>query len=448
MSLLYGIPPRTIPRIALGNLRVALRAAWRIPAWGGRGRIVPKATPQEDARGRRRPLPLVLYSQVAWDDVWQRPQEMAAGLARRGRPVLFLGPVQVHDRAGRYVRAWREIREEARFPGLCIAAPLIFSGEYRWPWARALNRLVLRAEARRIIALWLNKIGRADLSNLSDRSDRSSGSGALGSDFIFLTNSPFCDDLAESLGPRAVIYDVIDDFPAFGWAPRDGRRCEEHLLRLASRVWTGTGARERAMTPRHSDVRFIPCGVDFERFAAGAAAPEPPELSALPRPILGYMGTVSDRLDRDLIAALAQKFPDASLVFVGPVHGSFGPPLEAPNLHFMGLRPPEALAAWVARFDVALMPFAQTPAARAINPVKTLEYLAAGCPVVSTPIPDVERFFSDVVEIAPAIESFVGAVERLVHAPDDARRRAGIERARRRSWGAMIEEMEAEIDKL
>src|SRR5690606_9093055 len=85
------------------------------------------------------PRPVLLYSQVAWDDVWQRPQEMARGLARLGRPVLFLSPVQVHQAAGPMRGRWRPVRMEEG-GRLMILAPLILTGEYRSPAVRALNR--------------------------------------------------------------------------------------------------------------------------------------------------------------------------------------------------------------------------------------------------------------------------------------------------------------------
>lgn len=419
----------SILRIFFDTLLLALRAAWVIPR-GWLAVRTARASAENSAENFSDPIPVFLYSQVAWADVWQRPQEMAVGLARH-RPVLFFGPVQTHHRVWRLKGRWRRV-EPGPGPGsgrLWVASPLIFPGEYRWEWARAINRVLLGAEARLALA----------------RLDPRAACGR----FFFLTNSPFCDTLMDKLHPRAVVYDIIDDFVKFAWAPADGPRRESAILRRADLIFTGTQTLRETKTAGYAEAHFIACGVDFERFSGGNAQPEPPDLAALPRPILGYFGTLSDRLDRDLLEALARRFPKASLVLIGPVLGSFGPPIEGRNIHYLGLKPPEALAAYAARFDVALMPFAQTEAARAINPVKTLEYLAAGCRVVSTPIPDVERFFSDVVEIHPAVEPFLNAVARLLaergSETDQEARRRGIERARSRSWGAMSDEMETHL---
>lgn len=369
---------------------------------------------------------MFLYSQVAWDDVWQRPQEMAVGLSRH-RPVVFFSPVQVHNSAGRLRDNWQPVRKGPGDGDLTIVCPRIFPGEYKSPVVRFLNRRIVSAEALQV-ALDLRR--------------------SHGPNLLFITNSPFCDYLATRLQPEALVYDIIDDFVAFPWAPPDALSREQNLIEWADLIFTGTDTLLNRKTTGHPNARFIACGVDFDRFAAGKDQPEPQELKDLPRPILGYMGTVSDRLDRALIEALARRFPEASIVFVGPVHGSFGTPLETPNLHFLGLRPPESLPAFAARFDVALMPFAQTEAARAINPVKTLEYLAAGRSVVSTPIPDVEQFFGDVVLTAEAVDPFLDAVQRLLDETDAQRAERtvlAITRARQRSWTAMVDEMEAKL---
>ncbi len=401
--------------------------------------------------------------------MWQRPQEMAVGLSRH-RPILFFSPVQVTDAVGRLAGKWEPLRHRDSDYPLTIACPRILPGEYKSALIRAINRRIIAAEARRLLQVLsrrpVDQPGStassqvksifhdetpAESTSVTTQTlsiSRSAPNPPARPGLLFLTNSPFCDYLPNILRPDRVVYDIIDDFAAFDWAPPDADRREQNLLRRADFVFTGTQTLYDKKVADHPRARFVACGVDFERFASGSREPEPPDLSSLPRPILGYMGTLSDRLDRDLLAALAGRFYKASLVLIGPVHGSFGPPLQGPNIHHLGLRSPETLPAYAARFDVALMPFAQTEAARAINPVKTLEYLAAGCPVVSTPIPDVERFFSDVVVVAPAVDPFLEAVERLLREDQVDRVRRGIDRARTRSWQAMADEMETILQQL
>lgn len=424
------------PRIAsLGRIladTVATASRWGIgaPASATADAAGPACAPGDPA------LPiLLLHSQVAWDDVWQRPQEMALGLARdHNWPVVFFSPVQSHDARNRYRGRWQPRRIHPEAPSLAIECPLMLSGEYKNSVIRNINGRGIAAEAA--AALRRHAAFRdADPRNL-----------------LFLANTPFHQDMIDALQPaRGVVYDLIDDFVAFGWAPPEGRAREAELLRRADLLFTGTGTLLDTKTKGHPDAHFIGCGVDYRRFAAGPDEPEPEELRSLPRPILGYIGTLSDRLDRALLEALALRFPEASLVLIGPVHGSFGPPLTGRNIHNLGLRPASALAAYSARFDVALMPFAQTEAARAIHPVKTLEYLAAGCPTLSTPIPDVERYYAGIVEVAPAVEPFLARVAGLLaETPEQraARRERGRAHAVHRTWAAMVSAMDTHLRRI
>lgn len=392
------------------SCRVALRFLWIVPACAlslDRPRIF-------RARGPRPPL-LLLHSQVAWWGVWQRPQEMALGLARRRR-VLFLSPIQVHERLGRYSHS-RCVERIERGKGVEVRSPLLFSGEYRWDWVFRLNRLLARAETR-----WML------------RGER---------DVVFLSNTPLGATLLDTFAFRQVVYDVMDDFAAFDWAPHGTDRLHERMLEAAQVVFTGTYTLLESVRTRGYEATFVPCGVDAEAFRAGGA--EPADLCGLPRPIIGYVGTLSERIDTRLLAALAARFPEASLALVGPVYRTLGEAPRAANIHYLGLKRHEELPAYMRRFAVALMPFRLTDAARAINPVKTLEYLAAGCVVVSTAIPDVVRFYSNVVLIADSSEDFIEKVAHALRDEHTKRIAAGVARAEASNWQSMVEAMEARL---
>src|SRR5262249_8820380 len=134
-------------------------------------------------------------------------------------------------------------------------------------------------------------------------------------------------------------------------------------------------------------------GVEPEHFAA-ALNPEtevPAEIAGLPRPILGYYGVIDERLDYALLREVAERRPGWSIVMVGPrsikVERSALPRL--PNLHYTGQQPYRRLPGFLKGLDVCLMPFAMNAATRSISPTKTLEYMAAHKPIISTPVPDV-----------------------------------------------------------
>ena len=359
--------------------------------------------------------PLVFYSQVAWDTVWQRPQEQALGLAEK-RPVLFVSPVQLHEWTERLSSTWEFCRTLCG-GRLVVLSPLIFSGEYR---VRAIRRLNARLLRRLLAPL--------------------RGRGAT-----FMTNTPFCWHLVPWLHPRRVVYDLIDDFCAFEWAPPEGRALERKLLRRADLVLAGTGALQRQYRRAFPGLEFLPSGVQFERLTA--PAPEPEDLAPLPRPRLLFVGTLNDKLDGALFRDLAEGFPAGSIALVGPRHETFRAPPLPPNVHHLGLKPHSALPGYYQHCDLGLMPFADSPAARAINPIKTLEYLACGLPVISTPIPDVVEYYKGVVSTAKPPD-WVEEARRLLeqnNGEEQARRR---EFARGRSWDKLVRRMEEMIEPL
>jgi glycosyltransferase involved in cell wall biosynthesis len=190
-------------------------------------------------------------------------------------------------------------------------------------------------------------------------------------------------------------------------------------------------------------VQCFPSGVEPERFAVDVA---PHPLTALRGgPICGYVGVIDERLDYGLIAALAEVFSDGHLLLVGPVV-KVDPRLlpQRANVHFPGRLAYNALPSILSGCDVALMPFALNRATASISPTKTLEYFAAGRPVVSTPIADVERSYGDIAYVAPAIEPFVEAVREALAVPP-GRLARGLAAAQAQTWDAIFARMWAEI---
>jgi UDP-galactopyranose mutase len=168
-------------------------------------------------------------------------------------------------------------------------------------------------------------------------------------------------------------------------------------------------------------VHAFPSSIDHEHFLrarTALAGPDGADLqAAIPHPRLGYFGVIDERMDLDLLAAVAEARPDWQLILLGPVVKIDPASLpRLPNLHFLGMKTYQELPAWLAGWDVALMPFALNESTRFISPTKTPEYLAGGRPVVSTPIRDVVRPYGEMelVEIAGDAETFISAVERLL----------------------------------
>jgi glycosyltransferase involved in cell wall biosynthesis len=144
----------------------------------------------------------------------------------------------------------------------------------------------------------------------------------------------------------------------------------------------------------------------------------PTELAGIPRPIAGFVGQLGDHLDWGLLRAVADTLPDVRFVLVGPASAAAVELPVRPNVYYLGPRSHQRLPAYLAHFDVALLPFADTPRVRYAHPTKVREYLAAGCPVVATPHPEIEELSPHVVTQASA-PAFAAAVRRCIDHPPD-----------------------------
>jgi UDP-galactopyranose mutase len=142
----------------------------------------------------------------------------------------------------------------------------------------------------------------------------------------------------------------------------------------------------------------------------------PPDQANIREPRIGFFGVIDERLDLELLGALARSKPEWSIVVIGPVVKIDPASLpRVPNLHYLGQKSYEELPAYLAGWQVAMMPFALNESTRFISPTKTLEYLAGGKRVVSTPIRDVVTPYGErgLVQVADS-GSFVAAVERAL----------------------------------
>ncbi len=360
---------------------------------------------------------IVAHSHLRWDFVWQRPQHVFSRLAAQ-HPVLFLEePV--------YETGAAHLRITAPEPNIVRAIPVLPEPCGADAQCEAVLPLLRRALATHPLL-----------------------AGRFHS-LIQWFYSPMCAPaMIGKLGEAAVVYDCMDELANFRFAPPDIAEREKFLLQHADVVFTGGLSLYESKSRHHANVHFFGCGVDVEHFgkARQAETPVPAAVAGLPRPILGYFGVIDERLDYELIAALAAAYDAGSIVMAGPLAKVDKTQLPGnPNIHWLGQQPYSALPALVKGFDVCLMPFALTEATRYINPTKTLEYMAAGKPIVSTPIADVVRNFGDIVHVAGSCDEFIEALMQVLAEPDPARLAAGLERAEAATWDATVAAMRAHM---
>jgi len=227
--------------------------------------------------------------------------------------------------------------------------------------------------------------------------------------------TPMARNFTRALDSSLIVYDCMDELSAFRGAPPGLRAAEAELLSVADLVFTGGPSLHQSKRNRHPSVHCFPSSIDFHHFAKARSWEfEPEDQSRIPHPRLGYCGVIDERMDLDLIAAVADGLSEAQLVMIGPVVKISEADLpQRPNIHWLGGRKYDDLPAYMSGWDVALLPFALNESTKFISPTKTPEYLAAGLPVVSTPITDVVRPYgeAELVSIAATPGETIEAIK-------------------------------------
>ncbi|HUD94969.1 NAD(P)-binding protein, partial [Sphingobium sp.] len=241
--------------------------------------------------------------------------------------------------------------------------------------------------------------------------------------FIRWYYTPMMLPFSEHVMADCIVYDCMDELANFKGAPPELLPLEQRLLSQADLVFTGGYSLYEAKKDRHDHVYPFPSSVDAAHFAQARTAPPGRRAERNgARSRLGFYGVVDERMDLDLLAALADARPGWDLEIIGPVVkiSEADLPCRA-NLHFLGGRSYDELPGCIAGWDVALMPFAINDATRFISPTKTPEYLAAGKPVVSTPIADVIRHYGAIqaVRIAERGDAFVRACDEALELAEE-----------------------------
>jgi UDP-galactopyranose mutase len=339
---------------------------------------------------------IIAFSHLRWNFVYQRPQHLLSRLAAK-HPVFFVEEPELDaDGPAHWERSNPHSKVVVLRPRTPVRSPGFTSDQLR-----ALEPLIaeLASELRDTALLaWLY--------------------------------TPMALPLAEALGPSAIVYDCMDELSLFMGAPPELVSREATLMECADLMFTGGPSLHRAKQAHHPNLHCFPSSVDAAHFQSARAAAGTPSLDEagdqkpIPHPRLGFYGVIDERLDLPLLDFLARTHPDWHIVLVGPVVKIDPASLpRRPNIHYFGQRSYEELPRYLTGWDVCLLPFARNDATRFISPTKTLEYMAAELPIVSTPITDVAEPYGDIVYLGDTREEFLKACEAALSADSEERNR-------------------------
>ena len=346
---------------------------------------------------------LLCLSHLRWGFVYQRPNHLMERFADHRRVFFLEEPLSTMEEDS---WAHMEVREER--PGLFVCTPRLPEGtsaENSVVLQRALLEELVREYRMRRPMLW------------------------------FYT--PMAVPLTHGVEASLVVYDCMDELTGFRGASRELAARERALFARADLVFTGGKRLYEAKRALHPSVHAYPSSVDAAHYERARALPaEPDDQRGIPHPRIGYFGVIDERIDLELLASLADARPDYHLVMVGPVVKIDDASLpRRPNIHYLGSKKYDELPDYLGGWDVAMMPFALNEATAFISPTKTLEYLAAGRPVVSTAIRDVVEPYGveGVVRVANT-EGFPTAIDAALRT-DAVRHRAACDAVvARTSW--------------
>lgn len=312
---------------------------------------------------------IIVFCHLRWDFVYQRPQHILSRLSEEHKILVVEEPVDVYCSDKSYFTV-QEITSN-----LHVCKPLI-----------------------------------KDLAQLGSYLKKHLPKNAYPIGWFY---SPAFVSVLDFLDFDLVVYDCMDELSLFKGARPELLTQENVLLAAADVVFTGGKSLYESKCEKHHNVFCFPSSVDVDHFSRGCVETtlKPDDLLNIDLPIIGYYGVIDERIDYQLILNTAEKHPEFAFVMVGPIcKVDIGDLPKADNIYYLGPKLYDELPQYLKFFDIAMMPFALNESTRYISPTKTLEYMAADKPIISTGIKDVVRDFSSCINIVTDADDFSSAI--------------------------------------
>jgi UDP-galactopyranose mutase len=322
-------------------------------------------------------IDLVCFSHLRWNFVFQRPQHLLSRFAKHQR-VFFIEEPIFHD--------GEEKVDVEQVNNVNVVVPYLKHG---------LSEEEVHHRQRSIVD---DLIGKMNITK-----------------YFSWYYTPMALPFTNHLTPELVIYDCMDELSAFKFAPPALTINEKELFQKADVVFTGGMSIYESKKDHHHNVHPFPSSIDKAHFGqARKIRTQPDDQKDIPHPRFGFFGVVDERFDIELLREVATRKPEWHFVILGPVV-KIDPEMlpRMGNVHYLGGKKYEELPHYIASWDIATILFADNESTKFISPTKTPEYLAAGKPVISTPIRDVVRPYGDnkLVHIASNADEFIAAAE-------------------------------------
>lgn len=316
---------------------------------------------------------IIVFSHLRWEFVWQRPQHILSRLGKN-RKILFVEEPFIAKPTKRIVTV-------TRYQNIYVVRPHIPIETYSH-YYHFINNLANKISLKKPI-LW------------------------------FYT--PIFVHLIDYIDHQLVVYDCMDELSAFNNPPAGLVEKEQQLLKQADIIFTGGKSLYEYKSKFHESVYCFPSSVDIHHFTKIKKGTIPSDLKHISHPIIGYYGVIDERMDLQLLRRLAKRLSNISFVLLGPVVKIDPNSLpRLPNIYYLGQKTYDKLPIYLHNFDIAMIPFARNKATQYLSPTKTLEYMAAHKPIISTPIYDIVRDYRHVIKIVHNAKKFQNAISQFL----------------------------------
>ena len=327
----------------------------------------------------------IIFSHLRWDFVYQRPQHLASRIAEISE--LYFIEEPIFDANGSI------FYEKVRKDNVTVVIPHLKPGLGHQFTIDGLN------------LLFTEFIDDFDLDN---------------SAFWYYT--PMALEFSTKYQPAITIYDCMDELSAFKFAPDNIQLLEKDLFKKADLVFTGGNSLYQAKKTCHENIYAFPSSIDKSHFSSARNSfSNPADQVITTSPKLGFYGVIDERFDVELIDTIAKLKPDWQIILIGPIVKIDPHVLPShPNIHYLGAKTYNELPSYMGLWDIALIPFLLNESTKFISPTKTPEYLAAGLPVISTPIIDVVDPYgvNNLVGIGADADDFIRIAEKILNSRD------------------------------
>jgi glycosyltransferase involved in cell wall biosynthesis len=369
---------------------------------------------------------MVYFGPTQWDGLWRNRHQLMSRFARCNK-VMYVEPVKTWRKLIGKKQSWQNTKTSI------LKGPVRTIDKNLYIYNSLLPPIIGRYPFGILTwALWRAKF-RSTLQNLGFKKP------------IIWLSYPTMGHFIDLIGPKLSIYHVVDEYSEYLKANKKKMlEWEKQIFGKADIVIVVSEKLLKAKKKYHSNVHLIPNGVDFDKYEAAIKSSNdvPEDISGLHRPILGYSGLISYRLDLNLIKKTARKFPEWSIVLIGTIddrgcEDEIAQLLQIPNVYFLGMKPIDLVPHYIVAFDASIIPYSQNGEVENLSPLKLYDAMAAGKPVVTTDFPAAHEF-KDLIYINDTHDQFIRSIELALCETDESKYHDRIHAASENTWDDRI----------